>query len=91
MEAEIGLKWSDGTAVTSKDVQFTAEYCMHPEGGCAQASFFDGVTGVDIVDDLTVKVTFSEPKPNPYGPFMGGQSPIIQAAQFADCLGAKST
>ena len=38
-----GLLWSDGTPVTSADVQFTAEYCMHPEGGCAQASKFDGV------------------------------------------------
>ena len=85
-----GLMWSDGTAVTSADVKFTAEYCMHPEGGCAQASFFDGVTSVDTVDDLTVKVTFNQPKPNPYGPFMGGQSPIIQMNQFKDCLGAKA-
>ena len=82
-----GLLWSDGTPLTSADVKFTAEYCMHPEGGCAQLAFFDGV---ETVDDLTVKVTFSEPKPNPYGPFVGGQSPIIQAAQFADCLGAKA-
>ena len=85
-----GLLWSDGTPVTSADVKFTAEYCMHPEGGCAQAAFFDGVTSVDAIDDLTVTVTFNEPKPNPYGPFVGGQSPIIQAAQFADCLGAKA-
>ncbi|MDH5797052.1 MAG: peptide ABC transporter substrate-binding protein [Paracoccaceae bacterium] len=85
-----GLKWSDGTPVTSADVVFTAEYCMHPEGGCAQLSKFNGVSSVDAVDDLTVKVTFTEPKPNPYGPFMGGQSPIIQAAQFANCLGAKA-
>ena len=85
-----GLLWSDGTPVTSADVKFTAEYCMHPEGGCAQLAFFDGVDSVEAVDDLTVKVTFSEPKPNPYGPFVGGQSPIIQAAQFADCLGAKA-
>ncbi|WGI21285.1 peptide ABC transporter substrate-binding protein [Amylibacter sp. IMCC11727] len=85
-----GLLWSDGTTVTSADVKFTADYCMHPEGGCAQASFFDGVTSVEAIDDLTVKVTFNQPKPNPYGPFMGGQSPIIQAAQFADCLGAKA-
>ncbi len=85
-----GLLWSDGTPVTSADVKFTADYCMHPEGGCAQASFFDGVTSVEAIDDLTVKVTFNQPKPNPYGPFMGGQSPIIQAAQFADCLGAKA-
>ena len=85
-----GLKWSDGTPVTSADVKFTAEYCMHPEGGCAQGAFFDGVENVEAVDDLTVKVTFNQPKPNPYGPFVGGQSPIIQAAQFADCLGAKA-
>ncbi len=85
-----GLVWSDGTPVTSTDVKFTADYCMHPEGGCAQLAKFDGVESVDIVDDLTVKVTFNQPQPNPYGPFMGGQSPIIQAAQFADCMGAKA-
>ncbi|WP_224823362.1 peptide ABC transporter substrate-binding protein [Cognatishimia sp. MH4019] len=85
-----GLLWSDGTPVTSADVVFTAEYCMHPEGGCAQLAKFTGVETVEAVDDLTVKVTFNQPTPNPYGPFMGGQSPIIQAAQFADCLGARA-
>ena len=85
-----GLVWSDGSPVTSADVKFTADYCMHPEGGCAQLAKFEGVTDVEVLDDLTVKVTFSEPKPNPYGPFMGGQSPIIQAAQFAECTGAKA-
>ncbi|GAA6162804.1 peptide ABC transporter substrate-binding protein [Pelagimonas sp. KU-00592-HH] len=85
-----GLKWSDGSAVTSADVKFTADYCMHPEGGCAQLAKFDGVDNVEIIDDLTVKVNFSEPKPNPYGPFMGGQSPIIQKAQFENCMGAKA-
>ncbi|WP_412563466.1 peptide ABC transporter substrate-binding protein [Thalassobius sp. MITS945101] len=85
-----GLKWSDGSDLTSADVKFTADYCMHPEGGCAQLAKFEGVTAVDIVDDLTVKVTFGEAKPNPYGPFMGGQSPIIQKAQFENCMGAKA-
>ncbi|SPH18572.1 Glutathione-binding protein GsiB [Defluviimonas aquaemixtae] len=85
-----GLVWSDGSPVTSADVVFTAEYCMHPEGGCAQLAKFAGVDKVEAIDDLTVKVTFSEPKPNPYGPFMGGQSPIIQKAQFENCLGAKA-
>jgi peptide/nickel transport system substrate-binding protein len=85
-----GLLWSDGTPVTSADVKFTAEYCMHPEGGCAQGAKFTGVENVEAIDDLTIKVTFDQPKPNPYGPFMGAQSPIIQAAQFADCLGARA-
>jgi peptide/nickel transport system substrate-binding protein len=85
-----GLLWSDGTPVTSADVVFTAEYCMDPEGGCAQLAKFDGVSSVEALDDLTVKVTFDKPTPVPYGPFMGGQSPIIQAAQFADCRGANA-
>ncbi len=85
-----GITWSDGTPFTSADVKFTADYCMHPEGGCAQVTKFEGVTSVEAVDDLTVKVTFDAPTPFPYGPFVGGESPIIQAAQFADCVGAKA-
>ena len=85
-----GLLWSDGTPVTSADVVFTAEYCMHPEGGCQQEAKFQGVKSVEALDDLTVKVTFTEPKPYPYQAFMGGQSPIIQKAQFQDCMGAKA-
>ncbi|MEX0320403.1 MULTISPECIES: peptide ABC transporter substrate-binding protein [unclassified Ruegeria] len=85
-----GITWSDGTPFTSADVKFTADYCMHPEGGCAQVTKFEGVTSVEALDDLTVKVTFDKPTPFPYGPFVGGESPIIQAAQFAECMGAKA-
>ncbi|MBN8291664.1 peptide ABC transporter substrate-binding protein [Rhodobacter sp. NTK016B] len=85
-----GLMWSDGTPVTSADLAFTAEYCMHPEGGCAQGSFFNDVDNVEVVDDLTVTVHFTVPKPVPYLPFVSAQSPVIQAAQFADCLGARA-
>ena len=85
-----GLLWSDGTPVTANDAVFTAEYCMHPEGGCAQLSKYNGVQSVEAVDDLTILITFATPQPNPYGPLVGGQSPMIQAAQFADCLGARA-
>ncbi|SDE16860.1 peptide ABC transporter substrate-binding protein [Ruegeria marina] len=85
-----GIKWSDGSAFTAHDVKFTADYCMHPEGGCAQLTKFEGVTSVEVIDDLTVKVTFDKPTPFPYGPFVGGESPIIQKAQFENCMGAKA-
>ena len=85
-----GIKWSDGTAFTAADVKFTADYCMHPEGGCAQLTKFDGVSSVEELDDMTVKVTFENPMPFPYGPFVGGESPIIQKAQFENCMGAKA-
>jgi len=86
-----GIKWSDGSAFTAHDVVFTWEYCVDPAGGCAQSAKFEGVEGVEAVDDLTVKITFSEPKPNPYLPFNGAQSPIIQKAQFEKCRGANAS
>ena len=85
-----GTLWSDGTPLTSADVVFTGEYCMHPEGGCAQLSKFEGVQSVEAVDVMTVKVTFKAPKPNPYLAFVGATSPVLQKAQFAECMGAKA-
>jgi peptide/nickel transport system substrate-binding protein len=85
-----GLLWSDGTPVTSADVVFTYEYCSHPEGGCSYRDRFAGIASVEAVDELTVTVTFEDVTPNPYIPFVGAGSPIIQAAQFADCLGARA-
>jgi len=85
-----GILWSDGSPFTSADVVFTANYCMDEAGGCQQLTKFSDVSNVEALDDLTVKVTFSKPKPFPYGPFVGGESPIIQKAQFQDCMGAKA-
>ncbi len=82
------ILWSDGTPFTSADVKFTADYCMHTDGGCAQLAKFSGVSDVEATDMHTVRITFEGPTPFPYGPFVGAESPIIQAAQFADCLGA---
>ena len=82
-----GLLWSDGTPVTAADAVFSYEYCTHPEGGCAQAARYEGIEKVEAVDELTVKITWTAPKPNPFTAFVGATSPILQAAQFANCLG----
>ncbi len=83
-----GLKWSDGTDFTANDVVFTANYCMDPDGGCQQLAKFGDVESVVALDDLTVEITFGVAKPFPYGPFVGGQTPVLQAAQFDGCSGA---
>ena len=85
-----GLKWSDGSPVTASDGVFTWKYCTDPAGGCAQLSQFQDVENMEAVDDRTLKITFSKAKPFPYGPLVGGQSPLIQEAQFKDCMGAKA-
>ncbi|MEZ4672054.1 MAG: peptide ABC transporter substrate-binding protein [Anaerolineae bacterium] len=83
-----GITWSDGSPVTAADAVFTWEYCSDEATGCAQVTNFADVSSVEAVDDSTVKVTFSVPKPFPYLPFVGSTSPLIQKAQFADCMGA---
>ena len=85
-----GVKWSDGSPFTADDVVFTWAYCTAPGGGCAQATKFNGVKSVEALDPLTVKVTFATPKPYPYQAFVGATSPILQKAQFQDCLGPKA-
>ena len=82
--------WSDGTPFTADDVVFTWQYCTNPEMPCTTIPNFEGVTNVEAVDSLKVKITFDAPKAFPYGPFNGMHSPIIQKAQFTDCVGAKA-
>ena len=85
-----GLKWSDGSPVTSEDVKFTWEYCTAEGGGCAKTDKFGGIVSIDTPDSRTLKINFEGPKPFPYTAFVGAEAPIIQKAQFADCLGAKA-
>lgn len=82
------VKWSDGSPVTADDVIFTWQYCMAPGGGCAQRAKFDGVSSITAPDPHTVKITFTTPRPYPYTAFVGQLSPVLQKAQFKDCLGA---
>jgi peptide/nickel transport system substrate-binding protein len=83
-----GILWADGTPLTAADAVFSAEYCLHPDMGCNALSNFQDVESVEALDDLTVKITFSVPKPFPYGPLVSSTSPIIQKAQFENCMGA---
>ena len=85
-----GVLWSDGTPLTSDDVVFSWEYCSHPDTGCANAGSYEGVTSVEAVDDLTVTVNFAEATPFPYVPFVSNSLPVIQRAQFGNCVGAAS-
>jgi len=86
-----GTKWSDGTDLTADDAVFTYEYCTAPDGGCAQEARYEGIEKVEALDPLTVKITYKEPRPNPFTAFTGATSPILQKAQFEKCLGAAAS
>ncbi len=82
-----GLMWSDGSDMLAEDVVFTWRYCSDVETGCTAESSFDGISSVEAVDDLTVKITFDAPTPYPYTAFVSTGTPVISRAQFADCVG----
>jgi len=43
LEVARKLLWSDWTPVTRRNLTFTVNTVMHPEGGCARRTKFDGV------------------------------------------------
>ena len=83
-----GVLWSDGSPLTVDDLIFTWQYCTHEEGGCSTKHFFNDVVSMEDIGDNQIKITFGVPKPNPYDPFVSQSAPVLQAAQFADCMGA---
>ena len=85
-----GIKWSDGSEFTSADAVFTYEYCSHPDTGCTSSNYFNDIVSVDAVDSHTIRINFTVAKPFPYAPFVGYNAPIMQAAQFEGCIGAKA-
>ncbi|MCP9979288.1 ABC transporter substrate-binding protein [Actinomadura madurae] len=84
-----GLKWSDGTPLTAKDVVFTYTALANPATGSAQAGKFAAVTGakdladgkadalkgVTAPDATTVKITTSRPAAGLPG--LIGNTPIL--------------
>ena len=81
------VRWSDGSPMTAEDVIFTWKYCLAPGSGCRARNSFNDVETVEALDSHTVKIKFTQPKPYPYGVFVGSTMPIISQDQFADCLG----
>jgi len=85
-----GVTWSDGTPFTAHDVVFTGNYCMNEKMGCNAVSGFADVSGIEALDEHTVRIDFGVAKPFPYGPFVGATAPILQRAQFENCTGARA-
>jgi len=60
------VKWHDGTPFTAEDVKFTYETMKDPDVNSPFASNLDQVSDIEVVDDLTLKVTLDAT----YAPFL---------------------
>tara|TARA_R110002096_G_scaffold292224_1_gene486524 strand:- start:73884 stop:75533 length:1650 start_codon:yes stop_codon:yes gene_type:complete len=76
-----GVKWSDGTDFTSKDVAFTVEQIRNPKWRTLWRTYFSGIESVNTPDDLTVVVNYK----TPYAPALVSWSVgILPAHKFVD-------
>ena len=83
-----GVKWSDGTPFTSKDVAFTFRYCTDPATAAVSLAYYQNIASVDTPDDTTVKINFKEPTPGWYVPFVGSNGYVLPEHIFKDGVGA---
>ncbi|HEY9878877.1 MAG TPA: peptide ABC transporter substrate-binding protein [Leptolyngbyaceae cyanobacterium] len=84
-----GIKWSDGTPFTAKDVVFTYQFIANPEVASTSAGTYELIKTVEAVDDTTVKITFKEPNPAWYLVFTGTEGMILPQHVFQDYNGSK--
>jgi peptide/nickel transport system substrate-binding protein len=86
-----GVKWSDGSDFTADDVIFTWDYCKDEATACTTKSNFDPIESIEAVSPTEVKITWKEPRADPYISFVGYQGHILQKAQFENCIGAAAS
>ena len=87
-DTAFALPGSGGTELTAHDAVFSARFCMHEDAVCVPESDYDEVEAIEALDDYTVQFRFNIIQPYPYGFLVGSGSPILQMAQFQDCMGA---
>ncbi len=56
-----GVKFHDGSDMTADDVRFSLDRARAEDSTNAQKALFAGIEDVEVVDDLTVKITLAAP------------------------------
>ena len=53
-----GVRWHDGVPLTAQDVEFTYEALINPRNTSPRASSYEAIKSVEVVNDLTARVTY---------------------------------
>lgn len=56
-----GLTFHDGEPLTAEDVKFTLEAVMNPDNGSENASNFEDVESVEVIDDTHINIKLDAP------------------------------
>ncbi|MCO5214958.1 MAG: peptide ABC transporter substrate-binding protein [Thermomicrobiales bacterium] len=76
--------WSDGEPFTANDVKFTWEWNIDPANQSIDRVSWEIVSDIEVVDDLTAKVTFDPPTYGWFQAFSGNIGAIYPAHFWAN-------
>ena len=85
---EQDVRWSDGEPFTANDVLFTYEFITNT---VVNATSYDAVASVEIIDSHTIKVNFTDANPAWAVPFVGLVGSIIPRHIFEICNNANAS
>ncbi len=69
-----GVVWSDGEPFTANDVVFTWKWVTDPANLSGNLALYSAISSVEAVDDLTVKIAFTNPQLGWFTYFASSQS-----------------
>ena len=81
------VRWSDGKPFTAEDVAFTYKFVSDPQVAAVTEKYYEAIEKVEVVDPLTVKITFKQPNPSWALPFTGQNGMILPKHVFEPVQG----
>jgi peptide/nickel transport system substrate-binding protein len=72
-----GVKWGDGRPFTADDVVFTYQFVINKQTGATTYGNYTNIAKVEPLNASAVKVTFKDPTPFWYLPFVGDNGMIL--------------
>ncbi len=79
--------WHDGEPFTANDVAFTYDYISNEDTTATTLGTYAPVESVEVIDDYTVQVNFTEPNPAWFDPFVGDNGAILPKHILEDQVG----
>ncbi len=80
--------WSDGEPLTSEDVGFTIDWVLNPDNNSVNINSYEPIDSWEIVDDLTIRVTFKQSNPFWFDPFAGSSTGYVYPKHILEVEGA---
>ena len=85
-----GVTWSDGEPFTADDVVFTWQWIMDSTSASVNTLIYESIANIEAVDELTAKITFTNPNPFWSVPFAGATSGFVYPKHILEGGGAEA-